>query len=63
MELEHLHDLPELKLFGYVFKPKKLYLTTEQYRWNKFKKVWKSKYGGVALGVEFEVETSNVDDI
>lgn len=62
-ELEHLHDLPELKLFGYVFKPKKLYLTTEQYRWNKFKKVWESKYGGVALGVEFEVETSNVDDV
>ena len=37
-----------------------MYLTPEQYKWNNSKKVWESQYGGVALGVEFEVETSEI---
>ncbi|MBR5565238.1 MAG: metallophosphoesterase [Roseburia sp.] len=63
MELDVLIDLPNLELFGYVFRPIKQYLTPEQYKWNSSKKVWESKYGGVALGVEFEVETSKADVI
>lgn len=47
--------LPELHLFGYTFVPTRRYFIPCTIKYNRKKKIWDTKEGGIPLGVEFEV--------
>lgn len=56
IDLENASSLPDISLFQYTFVPNKHYLIPCELYWNKTRKLWETKSGGIPTGVEFIVE-------
>lgn len=55
-EITERSKLPELRLFGHSFKPRREYILACQLIKNKAKKIWETKEGGVPICVDFAVD-------